>query len=105
MNKRAKNIEKLSDWIEKGVMSVPQKAIEQALWIVKKANIQPDIFPTGKLSIQLEYEKKNGDYLEFECYENKIEWFKTINEVESEGASSYEDFEYNAMVEEFSPER
>lgn len=33
----------------------------------------PKIFPTGRHSIQFEYEKQNGDYLEFEIYSmNKV---------------------------------
>lgn len=31
---------------------------------------QPQVFPTANDSIQLEYEKENGEYLEFEIFEN-----------------------------------
>ncbi|KJE25644.1 hypothetical protein LG52_3208 [Geobacillus kaustophilus] len=36
---------------------------------------QPKLFPTARDSIQLEFEKENGDYLEFELFENKIDVF------------------------------
>ena len=38
---------------------------------------QPSIFPTARKSIQMEYEKNNGEYLEFEILEiNKISYFQ-----------------------------
>lgn len=36
--------------------------------IIKKLNIQPSIFPTGRNSVQFEYNLDNGYYLEFEVY-------------------------------------
>lgn len=33
---------------------------------------QPAIFPTGRGSIQFQYELKDGSYLEFEIFEKKI---------------------------------
>lgn len=36
---------------------------------------QPETFPTSRGSIQFEYEKENGDYLEFEIFEDKIQMF------------------------------
>ena len=32
--------------------------------------IQPRIFPTARNSIQFEYEKQDGEYLEFELFED-----------------------------------
>lgn len=32
---------------------------------------QPEVFPTGRGSIQLEYEQDDGRYLEFECYNDR----------------------------------
>lgn len=47
---------------------------------------QPSIFPTARNSIQLEYEKENGEYLEFEVYDtNKISYLHiNHNQEESE---------------------
>lgn len=36
---------------------------------------QPDLFPTARNSIQIEYEKADGSYLEFEIFENYVEVF------------------------------
>ena len=40
--------------------------------IVSILELQPEVFPTARQSVQLEYEKENGDYLEFEIFENQI---------------------------------
>ena len=54
--------------------------------IVSLLEHQPKLFPTGRDSIQLEYEKENGDYLEFEVFSNKVIMLKLIgsDEVEKE---------------------
>jgi hypothetical protein len=43
--------------------------------IINEIVHQPDIFPTGRKSIQMEYEKDNGEYLELEIFENHINLF------------------------------
>lgn len=43
-----------------------------AMKVLKMLPILPDIFPTFRDSIQFEYEKSNGEYLEFEVFEDKI---------------------------------
>ena len=35
-------------------------------------NIQPEIYPTGRDSIQLKYELEDRSYLEFEVFKDKI---------------------------------
>jgi hypothetical protein len=45
---------------------------------------QPKIFPTGRGSIQLEYERRNGNYLEFEIYGNRIEVLEVIGDNHAE---------------------
>jgi len=49
-----------------------------AISIINKLEYQPEIFPTGRSSIQFEYERDNG-YLEFEIYSPKrIEMFRIL---------------------------
>lgn len=38
--------------------------------ILSSLPIQPSVFPTARYSIQFEYEKQNGEYLEFELFED-----------------------------------
>lgn len=53
--------------------------------ILRNLSVQPKVFPTGRQSIQLEYEKPNGDYLEFEIFESGvIEVLLIINNKEKE---------------------
>jgi len=52
---------------------------------------QASIFPTARNSIQLEYEKENGEYLEFEVYDTNMISYLQINanqeEIEKEISS------------------
>lgn len=50
------------------------KLIEKCKEIVKKIpdNLQPTIFPTGRNSIQMQYELADNSYLEFEIFLDKI---------------------------------
>lgn len=43
-----------------------------AVEVLKMLSVLPDIFPTFRDSIQFEHEKQNGEYLEFEIFEDKI---------------------------------
>lgn len=44
---------------------------------------QPKLFPTGRGSIQLEYEKENSEYLEFEIFSpTRIELFQILENQE-----------------------
>jgi hypothetical protein len=54
--------------------------IQKVKSIVESLEIQPWINPTNFGSIQLEYKKDNGDYLEFEIYNDSIEVFYIIGE-------------------------
>lgn len=59
-----------SNWNGNGADSFSVDLISKVREFVVSAIIQPDIFPTARDSIQIEYEKDNGDYLEFEFFEN-----------------------------------
>lgn len=63
---------------------------------------QPDIFPTARESIQLEYEKENEDYLELEVFKDKIIVLMIINDEETEYDISLTDFQkINAIIGDF----
>jgi hypothetical protein len=59
------------DWNGKGSVTFSEALIQKVFTIVRELQIQPDIFPTGRNSIQLEFEI-GDDYLEFEIFEDKI---------------------------------
>lgn len=69
-------IAKLDDnWNNNGAGSFSAKLIEKCRGIVAQLEAEPFICPTACGSIQFEYEKENGEYLEFEIYEDRIEVF------------------------------
>ena len=59
------------DWNGNGARKFSDELIKRVEKIVMGILRQPLIFPTAQDSIQLEYEKDNGDYLEFEIFESK----------------------------------
>lgn len=63
---------------------------------------QPDIFPTARQSIQFEYEKSNGNYLEFEIFQNRITGFSIIADEETEFKNLSES-EMLRMIDDFYP--
>lgn len=56
------------NWNENGASSFPAHMISKAKELVLQLSIQPYVFPTANDSIQFEYEKDDGDYLEFELF-------------------------------------
>ena len=69
-------IAKLDDnWNNNGAGPFSAKLIEKCRGIVAQLEAEPFICPTACGSIQFEYEKENGEYLEFEIYEDRIEVF------------------------------
>ena len=46
------------------------KLVNRVATILSRLKNQPEVFPTGRNSIQIEFEKSNGDYLEFELFED-----------------------------------
>lgn len=78
-DKLTRNLERLndiakleSDWNGYGAAPSTQALITQARNIITNLTEQPDLFPTGRESIQLEYELPDKSYLEFEIFEDKI---------------------------------
>ena len=71
-----RKIKKLKDnWNSNSASSFSTKLIEKCREITMQLDSEPFICPTACGSIQFEYENENGDYLEFEIYEDRIEVF------------------------------
>lgn len=58
------------DWNGNGASPFSTQLISHSKQLLLNLCKQPMIFPTANDSIQFEYEKDDGDYLEFEIYEN-----------------------------------
>lgn len=61
-----------NDWNGYGGKSFPQELIEKCKVIISALDHQPQIFPTGRQSIQLQYELADRSYLEFEVFGEKV---------------------------------
>lgn len=59
--------------------SISHKVVMKAESILAKLKIQPIVFETYRDSIQFEYEKSNGDYLELEIYEDSLNFLLIEN--------------------------
>lgn len=70
--KNLSTLEKLKylkdNWNLYGAKPLDPHVIDSCINLISTLTYQPDIFPTANLSIQLEYENKNEDYLELEFF-------------------------------------
>lgn len=70
--KRLKDIENLVfDWNGYGAKPFSSVLIDKCEKIVGALSVQPLIYPTGRNSIQFQYELADRSYLEFEIFESK----------------------------------
>lgn len=60
------------DWNGYSAKPIPPETISLCRKIVMLLNYQPEIYPTGRRSVQMEYEKADRSYLEFEISQDKI---------------------------------
>lgn len=60
----------VDNWNGNGASKFSSALLDSVQNIVEKLIRQPKIFPTARESIQLEYENRVGDYLEFELFED-----------------------------------
>lgn len=98
--KKLESFKKLeTNWNYSNAPVFSESLINKAGDILVNLDYQPKIFPTGRQSIQFEYEKENGDYLEFELFENKISYLSIIGENELEQDISSE--EINQLINSF----
>lgn len=77
--KQKENLDKLNqikelkdDWNGYGAQSIDNIVIKSVENIIENVHVQPEIYPTGRNSIQLEYELEDRSYLEFEVFKDKI---------------------------------
>lgn len=84
--KTLRNIENLKDnWNQHQANAFSSELIKKCQLFLKELTVSPFIAPTACNSIQFEWEKENGDYFEFQIFEDKIEVFMlTRNDGEKE---------------------
>lgn len=72
------------NWNGYGSQSFNPYLVNKVEHTIVNMDMQPNLYPTGRNSIQLEFEKHNGDYLEFEVFEEETHLYSIINGVETE---------------------
>jgi hypothetical protein len=95
----SRNMEKISlistlsdNWNGNGASPFSKELISKIKGIIYYLEYQPEIFPTACDSIQLEYEKDNGEYLEFELFENEN---LVVYRVDKDGFASTKEYEFD----------
>lgn len=93
--KKTENLAKLEEfellqknWNFHEANSFSKRLINLCRNLLSSLRAQPDVFPTGRDSIQFEYEKENGEYLEFEIFEDHIDILR-IDKLEHEEEYRY----------------
>lgn len=60
------------DWNGYGAKHFSPELIKKCKDIINALNFQPKVFPTGRQSLQFQYELEDRSYLEFEIFQGKI---------------------------------
>ncbi|MCA0234022.1 MAG: hypothetical protein LCH91_26435 [Bacteroidetes bacterium] len=90
------------NWNMAGALQYDKNFIDNVELLLVNTAIQPKIFPTGRNSIQFEYEKDNGDYLEFEIFNNsKISYLSIVNDKETSGKIDFDSELMNNLLIQF----
>lgn len=101
-NEKIKAISKLEkNWNGNGADRFSKKLIKVAYEIIDNLEMQPEIFPTARDSIQLEYENSSKDYLEFEIFKDKIKMFSYKNDGSEETTKDIDSNQLNNIISKF----
>ena len=92
-----------NNWNGDGAGPFDAKLVESVKNIIPKLIVQPEIFPTGRGSIQLEYNGINESYLEIEIKESDTAMVFMIEKsgAESEKRIQLNEEIINAMIKDF----
>ena len=97
-----------NNWDGYGAEPLPRDTIFRAQRLIRSLHFQSEIFPTAAGSIQIEYEKDNGDYLElqftgqgfceaFRCIGGNEEYFSLLDNSDAVN-TLVDDFQNNHHV-------
>lgn len=74
-----------NNWNGYGALPIPEDVVRNATNLLFDLQSLPQVFPTGRESVQLEFENfETDDYLEIEVFKDKIVAFSIINDEEKE---------------------
>lgn len=104
--KRLKDIENLgNNWNGYGAKPFSTTLIHKCERMVSLLSVQPSIYPTGRNSIQFQYELSDRSYLEFEIFEDKTMCLQVPKRIYSEATelklADSEDTQIKEIVDNF----
>lgn len=89
------------NWNYADALPFTKTLIDKVENLLEHLTVQPKIFPTGRQSIQFEYEKSNGDYLEFEIFEDIVVYLLIKNGTEIEKQIPLININFNQIINNF----
>ena len=91
------------NWNGNKAKPISKKIVNKTKALIINLEKQPQIFPTGNDSIQIEYDGENKSYLELQVTKhNELSYFKIDKQGnEISGSIPCSSFALNALVEEF----
>ena len=104
--KKLRDIANLKDnWNQHQAKAFSSELIEKCQLFLNELTVPPFITPTACNSIQFEWNKENGDYLEFEIFEEKIEFFILTRKGEEKEFLLEKNQNPNQLLKEFFKEK
>ena len=100
---KLKAISELKDnWDGYGATTFTRSLIQSLSEFLQKLYKQPEIFPTADGTIQMEYEKENGDYLEFQFSDRSTcEVYMSKNKNENYFSIDRNPEQFNKLINNF----
>lgn len=89
------------NWNQNDAEPFDEKLLDTVNGILINLIKQPKVFPTARQTIQFEFEKENGDYLEFEIGSKNTTCLQIINEEEKEQIIESDFTLFNKTIENF----
>lgn len=90
-NRLDKIIELKENWNGYGAKIIPDILKETTLIILKQLLYSPELYPTARQSITLEYEFEDGSLLDLEIFQNVYTLYFSCNEIKIEKFNSIDD--------------
>lgn len=92
-HEQLRTIAKLEDdWNNNGAKAFSSQLINKVSLLIDSLPVVPCVFPTAIGAIQIEYNKQDGSYLEFEIYEDSVQLFMIDKDKQEHEKEIIEDY-------------
>lgn len=89
------------NWNGYGAEKFSNKFLEKIKLLINSLEVQPNIFPTARDSIQFEFENSNNEYLEIEIFSNDTITVYKVDKYDKESTSNIRPNEVNEVIRKF----